>query len=199
MEPEIGVSKLKLTKLEAARRQLKTAIELWFADGEPVSVHTLAFAAYEVVHFVSKSRNRSRDLIFDSALIKDEYIKDWNKLVRQDANFFKHADKDADGTIEFAPWTSTYFMTFAILGLELMGERPNDVEATFMFWHYFNRPDMLMEAGRKRFEDGIDRHVLEAFRSLPKKQFFETFLRGRQSPQRPRGIILPTHIRVPDF
>jgi len=34
--PEI----LKLTKLDAARRQLQTAIILWFTNGDSVSIHT---------------------------------------------------------------------------------------------------------------------------------------------------------------
>jgi hypothetical protein len=30
-----------VTKLECARRQLDTAIELWFGDGDPISIRTL--------------------------------------------------------------------------------------------------------------------------------------------------------------
>jgi hypothetical protein len=41
-------TKIVVTKLDAARRQLRTAIHLWFNDGDPVSIHALAFAAYEL-------------------------------------------------------------------------------------------------------------------------------------------------------
>src|SRR6266478_5939088 len=69
---------LKLKKLDAAQRQLRTAITLWFHDGDPVAIHALAFAAYEVIHTVSKKRNPyRRDLLFDTLLIKDEYRKDF--------------------------------------------------------------------------------------------------------------------------
>jgi hypothetical protein len=47
---------LRLTKLDVARRQLQTAITLWFTDGDPVSIHTLAFAAYEIIHVISKKQ-----------------------------------------------------------------------------------------------------------------------------------------------
>ena len=30
-----------VTKLDAARRQLRTAIRLWFQEADPVSIHTL--------------------------------------------------------------------------------------------------------------------------------------------------------------
>jgi hypothetical protein len=56
---------IRLGKVDVARRQPQTAITLWFTEGDPVSVHTLVFAAYEVFHFVSKSRNPNRrDLLF---------------------------------------------------------------------------------------------------------------------------------------
>src|SRR5207245_10811773 len=35
-------AKITVTKLDAARRQLRTAIRLWFEEGDPVSIHTLA-------------------------------------------------------------------------------------------------------------------------------------------------------------
>jgi hypothetical protein len=65
---------LRIGKLDAARRQLETAIILWFTDGDPVAIHTLAFAAYEIIHVVSKKRDPNRrDLLFDPLVIKDEY------------------------------------------------------------------------------------------------------------------------------
>jgi len=36
---------VRLSKFEAARRQLETAIKLYFADGDEVSIHALAAAA----------------------------------------------------------------------------------------------------------------------------------------------------------
>jgi hypothetical protein len=64
-----------ITKLDAARRHLATAIRLWFQNEDVVSIHTLAFAAYEVIHVISKKRNQyRRDLLFDSDWIKDELL-----------------------------------------------------------------------------------------------------------------------------
>jgi hypothetical protein len=64
---------LKIGKLDAARRQLKTAIALWFTGGDPVAVHALAFAAYEIIHTISKKRDPKRgELLFDATLIKRE-------------------------------------------------------------------------------------------------------------------------------
>ena len=90
---------ITISKLDAARRQLRTAMTLWFGEGDPVSIHTLANAAYEVIHVISKKRNKYRhDLLFDSDLIKDEYRGEFNKLIKKPGNFFKHAKDDFDDT-----------------------------------------------------------------------------------------------------
>jgi hypothetical protein len=47
-------STLRISKVDAAQRQLRTAIALWFNDGDPVATHALAFAAYEILHHVSE-------------------------------------------------------------------------------------------------------------------------------------------------
>lgn len=168
--------KLKLSKLEAARCQLCTAIELWFAEADPVSTHTLAFAAYEVIHFVSKKRNPGRrDLVFDSRLIRPGYQKIWNEHIRREANFFKHADRDPDGTIEFRIASPEFFILYAILGLELCEERFNDTESAFLLWFYLHKPTFLTEEGEKAFHNGIAAEHFASARQLPKHEFLETF------------------------
>jgi hypothetical protein len=69
-----------------ARRQLRTAIRLWFDDGDPVSIHTLAAAAYEILHTLAR-RKGAEDLLFDAHLIKDEYRSIWVKALRSHAVF----------------------------------------------------------------------------------------------------------------
>jgi hypothetical protein len=51
---------LRIGKLDAARRQLQTAIALWFDERDPVAIHTLSVAAYEIVHTISKQRDPHR-------------------------------------------------------------------------------------------------------------------------------------------
>jgi hypothetical protein len=64
-------------KVDAAKCQLQKEITLWFKDEDPVSIHTLVFAAYEVSHSVSKKRDPNRrDLLFDTLWIKDECRSD---------------------------------------------------------------------------------------------------------------------------
>jgi hypothetical protein len=175
--------RVTITKLDAARRQLQTAIELWFADGEPVSIHALAFAAYEIVHVISKKRNRSIPLIFDARIIKDEYRKEWNNHIKKSSVFFKHADRDPNDSIDFQPALSEFFISFAIVGLELCGEKLTDVESAFMFWLQLHHPNLLNEEGRL-FIGRIPINVLEESRNIPRHIFLDAFLQGRKSANR---------------
>jgi hypothetical protein len=189
---------ITLTKLEAARRQLCTAIELWFADRDPVSVHTLAAAAYEIIHALSKKRNPGRrDLLFDSIIIKDEYRKDWVAHLKKEQNFFKHADRDPDSIIEFSPKFTEFFIMFSILGLSQIGETLDTLESAFMFWLQFHRPKLLKPDVRDRLAAGIPVEDMDEVKRLSKPQFLAEFLKYRvsasQRPRRSRGVRLPTY------
>ena len=93
---------IQISKLDAARRQIETAVRLYFCEVDPVSIHTLISAAYEILRGINCSRG--------GAPMLKEQIPAW---VRPDAsaasrhrlqeaqNFFKHADRDPDGTLEF--------------------------------------------------------------------------------------------------
>lgn len=87
---------MDLTKSDVACRQLVTAIRLFFNDGDPVSVYTLASNAWEVIDQLCKGRgidtvsDQTRSHIDPSKDLKRDYI---NNPYR---NFFKHADSDPD-------------------------------------------------------------------------------------------------------
>lgn len=171
---------LRIGKLDAARRQLETAIILWFNGGDPVAVHTLAFAAYEIIHTISKKRNPNRrDLLFDTLVIKDEYRAESNARLKKSANFFKHGDRDGDAVIEFYPIITDLFLMFAIAGLELCSERKSTAELAFMWWFHFHKPDWLTESGRKLVSDNFPIEDLAKVRRLPKAEFFKAFQEAR--------------------
>ena len=179
---------LKLTKLAAAQRQLRTAITLWFTDGDPVSAHALAFAAYEVLHTISKKRNKyRRDLLFDSDLIKDEYRSAWNIRLKKEAYFFKHADRDPDAEIEFNPEATWGFILYALLGRELCGEPPSEEESTFIWWLQIHEPHLLTEEGRKFMADHMPVEVLDQVRGYSKPVFFQAFKEAQHLARLGRG------------
>jgi hypothetical protein len=58
---------MKISKADAAQRQLDTAIELYFAESDPVAIHTLAAAAYELIRAL-RERKGLPDEIADAII-----------------------------------------------------------------------------------------------------------------------------------
>lgn len=188
---------IRVSKLSAAHRQLKTAITLWGNEHDPIAAHTLAVAAYEVFHYVSKKRDPNRrDLLFDTDWIKDEYRADWIALIKRSANFFKHADRDPEAILDFDPAMNEWYILYAISARQLCGETQSQEESDFMWWFSINRSQFLTDAGREMLANRIPTDVIEHGRRLTKKQFFEVLrdarmLQGR-STVTGRRYFLPT-------
>jgi hypothetical protein len=163
-------------KLEAARRQLKTAIELWFADKDKVSILTLSYAAYEVIHTISAKRGRTHPLIFDTPSVPLHFRKLLSFHVKKVPNFFKHADRDSEGSVELKPAMAEGFLTFSILELQTMGISPNRYESAFMWWFNLTRPHWLTPLGRELIEKVFPIEEINEIRSWPKNKFLKAFL-----------------------
>jgi hypothetical protein len=144
---------LKLRKLDVAKRQLETALRLWFADGDPVSIHTLIVASLEVISALLKHKGLKSNF-YDSDLIKPEFRKEFNRRVRENANFFKHADLDPDAEREFKPGLNELLMIFAVSGLaDLQGKTSTGIEHAFHVWMVLHFPHFLDEKLAKIWND----------------------------------------------
>jgi hypothetical protein len=170
-----------VTKLDAARRQLDTAIELWFHDKDEVSILTLSYAAYEVIHTVSKKRGRKQPLIFDSDVVKPEFRRLLASHIKKAPNFFKHADHDSEGTVEFKPVMSEILFIFSIMGLQSIGISSNDYELAFSWWFNLTRPNLLSKHGRELIAKSLPVDAIAEVKGLAKSEFFEQFLQARRS------------------
>jgi len=162
-----------IDKLDAACRQLNTAISLWFNDGDAVSIHTLTFAAHQIVSDINSHKGGS-ELIYDSAVIKDEHRTEAIKKLRRHYNFFKHADNDPSGTIEFDPICTDWFIIFTIIGLEYLGRKPDAVQRAFTIYWYLCHPDMLTEKG-KTIVAALSEESRQYDLEMHKQQFFEAY------------------------
>jgi hypothetical protein len=97
-----GKVTLKFSKLDVARRQLETAIRLYFSMGDPVSIHTLVAAAYEVLRDLNRVHAGEPMLkdVMPNWVRPDAKEKARRKLSEAE-NFFKHADRDHAEVLEF--------------------------------------------------------------------------------------------------
>lgn len=140
---------LTISKLDAAKRQLETAIRLYFHQGEPVSIHTLIAAAYNIIRDINKIRGGAKMVIKEQLFdqVKPEMHSEFFKLLHNAENFFKHANRDHDATLEFNPAESELLIWDACTKYwELTGEQPplfNIYRGWFMSTHQnlFNLPE----------------------------------------------------------
>lgn len=94
---------IKLNKFDAIQAQLDAAVESFFLSENLIATHTLAAAAYNALRDIAKKQNE------EHPFLKRGYLYTLSESERGriigflngPENFFKHADKDHDGTIEF--------------------------------------------------------------------------------------------------
>jgi hypothetical protein len=135
-----------ISKIDAARQQLATAIQLYFEDRDPISTHTLAQAASEIIHALCKrkgSLRTLRDQILDGIIDpneKDAIIY----LLNEPSNFFKHASskKSEQPLLYFEEGINFFAIWFAVSGLRILGEKLPEATA-FSVWVSIVKPDLV--------------------------------------------------------
>jgi hypothetical protein len=115
---------IKISKLDAARRQLETTVRLYFSEADPVSIHTLMSAAYQVLLDVNCARGGSPMLKEQiPTWVRPDATEEAKHRLNEAANFFKHANRDSDEVLEFSAGPTELLLYDAIRKYrELTGE-----------------------------------------------------------------------------
>jgi hypothetical protein len=137
------LKKLPITKLDATRRQLETAIVLWFHDADPVSVHTLVMAAHGILRGINKKRGGQPMLGDPNPRIKKGYEKMVADLFVKSSNFFKHGHKDPLETDYFAPQSNQVMMLDAYNAYESQAQEKRPLMAVFTLYMAFHVPRLF--------------------------------------------------------
>ncbi len=95
---------LRISKIDAARRQLDTAVRLYFSEADPVSIHGLTAAAHGLLGDINKVNGRA-PMLTESLLqhVRPDQLIEATRVLRAAANFFKHADRDPQDIHIFNP------------------------------------------------------------------------------------------------
>jgi len=171
-------NKLTLTKLDVARRQIETAIELWFNEGDPVSAHSLAFGAHKVLRGLCNKRQMRPPLIYEQKYIKKGMEKEYFRLIHAAANFFKHSDSDASEEFEFYTGQTEFVIFDAVENYKALGAHWTDLMALFRFHFYLSHTPIWGSDATPLLNEKAD---VERLRGLTRKEFFEFFNPRRSS------------------
>jgi hypothetical protein len=159
-----------LTKKDVARRQLATAIRLFFDECDSVSVYSLAANAWEVIDalcdqnsILSISRE-TREHIPSDRDLKRDYI---NSPYR---NFFKHADRDPDAILPSFDESSVDSVIFLAVEdyLRLFKKSPVEFQV-FQLWYLAINIEKLSSDTFKEILDSVE-STFPNIRNLPRSE-----------------------------
>ncbi len=131
-----------VTKLEAAERQLRVAIRMFFECKDMIAVHVLAVGAQEIFSKLGKKHG------FKGMWESIDSLPPENKKVlvdhlRKAQNFFKHASRDPEEKLDF-DYEDTRFVLFDGVGLchALIGRFSPEM-TMYLGWFASKYPAML--------------------------------------------------------
>ncbi|HSB97872.1 MAG TPA: hypothetical protein VLC91_15535 [Spongiibacteraceae bacterium] len=159
-----------ITKIDVARRQLATAIRLFFDGGDAVSIYSLATNAWEVIDFlcdkagVDSISNQTREHITDGKDLKLHYI---NSPYR---NFFKHADRDAEIVLpDIGDSIVDSILYLAVEDyLRLVNKSPIEFQV-FQLWYLASNIEKVSAGSLNSILRAID-PAFPGIRELPRKE-----------------------------
>jgi hypothetical protein len=167
------LKKLPITKLDAARRQLETAITLWFHDVDPISVHTLVMAAHGILKAINKKRGGQPMLGDPMPCVRRGFEKQVADIIAKSSNFFKHGAKDPLDTHYFAPESNQFMILDACNAYTSLAQERTPLMGTFTLYLALHEPRVF----NQEFVDSIQRQpAFDAAKRLSKLEFFAEWL-----------------------
>lgn len=136
---------MKLTKIDSAKQQLETAVDLFFHNRDPVSTHTLTCAGYNILKDICDQKGLKHYTIKNLELIRPERQKEYVRIINEPENHFKHADKDPDKILEFNPQITEVILFDAINTYHniIGGQLNSFLMGTFKMWFIMKYPELL--------------------------------------------------------
>lgn len=145
---------MKIHKIEAAQRQLDTAISLFFSLGDPCAVIALAAASQEILgqyvdgSWVKNNQNNMFYGMYKGAIergIQFQNKKEFSqKLVNRTKNSLKHANQEDEQYVSFDEEEMVINLMLAVMNYQIGAGKPF-TEAMSMFekWLRDHRPHYL--------------------------------------------------------
>jgi len=145
---------MKIHKIEAAQRQLDTAIDLFFSGGDQCAVIALAAASEEVLgHYVdgvwsADNRNNMFCRMYSAAINRGREFKNKKefsqKLVNVTKNSLKHARTEDEQYVSFNKEEMVIRMMLALMNFQIGAGRSFSAPMTrFEAWLLENRAHYL--------------------------------------------------------
>lgn len=160
-----SMSTLKVGKLEAAQRQIDCAIELWFHDGDPISIHTLAGAS-EVL-LIDLAKHAGIAIHTTEEAVDPQHRAFMRRMIRTPRNFFKHADSDPTATLEIEDEVNRFMLWGLVQNYPLLSKGTSLNMIVFAKHFEIHNPQFFATRDIPQSPDIIE------LKRLGKREFFE--------------------------
>ena len=137
------MNETKITKLQAAQRQIDAGIGMLFKNDDPVAIHTVAMAAFRILRDLVKQRGLEDPV--DSMIRPGKENEFWRE-VGSFANFLKHANKDPDDISgDFSEETNDVVLLLAARYYDLLGCQQTKEMQALTAWYMTLNPSVLSQ------------------------------------------------------
>jgi hypothetical protein len=147
---------------------------LYFTNGDPVSIHTLAAAGYKIIRDVTEQTGTDPMLIKGSMLdyVKPERKSALVKKINEAENFFKHAGRDHEAMLEFKPELTDLHMIDACAQYTKLTSEDTALFVTYRVWLMARHPELFIlgEQFTKTFQN------VASIVNMTRAQYFSTAL-----------------------
>lgn len=141
-EPTEQWRRERITKTDAARRQLKFAIRSLLAGDDIIVVHTLTGASHQVLENLLQHAGK-QGLINQNVFVHSKRRDEFSNRVNKARNFLKHADHDPEAIFEFDPRNTHFWVCDAVWMCWKLTGKLGFEETVFISWFCTQHPDML--------------------------------------------------------
>lgn len=130
---------LLVSKPSVATSQLETAIKLWFEDGDPVSIHTLAVATHDCFDALSAFSGKpsmNRNWLKSQSKMKQKWAK-------EPQNFFKHGRRFPNKKLHYVPFYGELLMYDSCLCFEHLVGKTRPLMEAYLLRFMISHPEHL--------------------------------------------------------
>jgi hypothetical protein len=186
-------SEVVVNKLDAALRQIDTAIWLWFNEGDIVSVVTLTGAGIGILDDLFQHQKKGRPHPFSEAFIGvGMRPRDARAAVKEAQAFAKHARTDPDKRQEYRrQFAATYlFLAVAAYGEFVGHPGGRSLGDVFSFWYGIHFPDSFDPASFPP-QSPQERVEVDRLKKFSRAEFFKEVAGGLSKGRGRSNLLIP--------
>jgi len=127
---------------------------LFFKRADPISIHTLTCAGYDVLIDLCKNQE-IEPFVRSSQFIRQGKEREYFNILNRAQNFFKHADRDSNILLNFNPESTEFLLWDATRLYRLLTNENTPIMGIFYIWFVMKNNDFVL-IDNERFQQLVN-------------------------------------------